>query len=63
MRAYLERRVQRFSLLSIGRAVKWVDGTREEWHVIQGRVGLANKQADARAGGPMANVRRRYAGV
>lgn len=39
VRAYLERRVQRFSLLSIGSGGKWVNNTKEEGEGIQKRSG------------------------
>lgn len=54
MRAYLERRVQRFSLLSIGSSGKWVNNTKEEeeveeeQRVIQKRLGRGRVKASCK---------------
>lgn len=54
MRAYLERRVQRLSLLSIGSSSKWVNNTIEEGYGIQGWVGVAREQGMDELGGQRA---------
>lgn len=64
----LERRVQRFSLLSIGSSGKWVNNTKEEeeeeeQRAIQKRLGRGRVKASCmRARGPRANVRVKRAG-